>query len=153
MASNNNNRKKYFHIDSGTSSDVIFAILDDVMSDEEEDIDNLMNDSDTEFIADENVDLSTNNCAEVSLLTPTANVHIVESDADSSTEPKNKNKKQKLAKPDAIKWSRKKTVNVRQACNLHAESLHEFPENYTPLEVFQKVCIYFNNIYTGLQPS
>ena len=63
MASNDNNRKKYFHIDSGTASDVIFAILDDVMSDDEEDIDNLMNDSDTEFIADENVDLSTNpNC-------------------------------------------------------------------------------------------
>ena len=63
----------------------------------------------------------------------------MESDADSSTEPKDKNKKQKLAKPDPIKWNRKKTVNVRQACNLHAESLHEFPENCTPLEVFHKV--------------
>ena len=52
----NNKRKKYVRIDRNTRSEEIFALLDEVNSDQEEDIDNLMNDSDTEFIVDENLD-------------------------------------------------------------------------------------------------
>ena len=46
-----NNRKIYFHIGSGTSTDQIFALLDNVLSDNEDKIDKFMNDSNTEFIA------------------------------------------------------------------------------------------------------
>ena len=35
---------------SSLSSDEIYALLDSIVSDEEEDIENLMNDSDTEFV-------------------------------------------------------------------------------------------------------
>ena len=35
---------------SSLSSDEIYALLDSIESDEEEDIENLMNDSDTEFV-------------------------------------------------------------------------------------------------------
>ena len=52
----NNKRKKYARIDRNTRSEEIFALLDEVNSDHEEDIENLMNDSDTEFIVDENLD-------------------------------------------------------------------------------------------------
>ena len=44
-----NSRKRYFHIDGKASSEQIYALLDDVESADKDDIDNLMNDSDTEF--------------------------------------------------------------------------------------------------------
>ena len=50
-----NSRKRYFHIDENASSEQIFALLDDVKSADEYDIENLMNDSDTEFIAEEEI--------------------------------------------------------------------------------------------------
>ena len=50
-----NGRKRYFHIDENASSEQIYALLDDVESADEDDIDNLMNDSDTEFIAEEEI--------------------------------------------------------------------------------------------------
>ena len=46
-----NNRKKYYHIDENTSSNDIFAILSEIDSNDESDIDDIINDSDTEFIA------------------------------------------------------------------------------------------------------
>ena len=48
-----NNQKRYFHIDSGTSTDQRLTLLDTAQSDNEDEIDELMNDSDTEFIASE----------------------------------------------------------------------------------------------------
>ena len=50
-----NGRKRYFHIDENASSEQIFALLDDVESADEDDIENLMNDSDAEFIAEEEI--------------------------------------------------------------------------------------------------
>jgi len=70
-----NNRKKYFHIDADTSTDTIFAMLDTVQSDNEEDIDELMNDSDTEFIAAQEID-GVDEPDNNSILTPEANVHV-----------------------------------------------------------------------------
>ena len=50
-----NSWKRYFHIDEKASSEQMYALLDDVDSDDEDDIENLMNDSDTEFIAEEEI--------------------------------------------------------------------------------------------------
>ena len=49
-----NKRKKYINI-SKSSSEEIYAMLDEVESDLEEDTDQLVNDSDTEFVADEDL--------------------------------------------------------------------------------------------------
>ena len=49
-------KKKYVRTDRNTRSEEIFPLLDEVNSDQEEDIENLMNDSYTEFIVDENLD-------------------------------------------------------------------------------------------------
>ena len=66
-----NKRKKYVRID---------ALLDQVNSDQEEDVDNLMNDSDTESIVDENLDKDIDSDDEpLSVLTPEANNHVVKS--------------------------------------------------------------------------
>ena len=54
-----NKRKIYFHIDCGTSMDPIFALLDAVQSDNEDEINELMNDFDTEFIDSEEIKLLT----------------------------------------------------------------------------------------------
>ena len=48
-----NGRKRYFHIHKSASSEQIYALLDDVESAGEDDIDNLMNNYGTEFIAEE----------------------------------------------------------------------------------------------------
>ena len=45
--------KKYVKIDRETGSDKIFALLDQVESDLEDDTDNLMNNSDTNFTLEE----------------------------------------------------------------------------------------------------
>ena len=54
---NNNNRKRNFHIDSGSSTDKIFASSEIVQSDNEDGIDKLTNHSDMEFIAPEEIEL------------------------------------------------------------------------------------------------
>ena len=50
-----NGRKRYFHIDENASSEQIYALLDVVGSADKDDIDKLMNDSDSEFIAEEEI--------------------------------------------------------------------------------------------------
>ena len=70
-----NGRKRYFHIDENASSEQIYALLDYVKSVDEDDIDNLMNDSDTEFIAEEEITQAAST-QDTSLTTPEANLHV-----------------------------------------------------------------------------
>ena len=87
-----NGRKRYFHIDENTSSEQIYALLDDVESVDEDDIDNLMIDADTEFIAEEEITQAAIT-QDVFLTTPGANLHIVPSDNQSKKKEKSKQKK------------------------------------------------------------
>ena len=50
-----NGRKRYFNIDENVSSEQRYALLDDVESADQDDIGNLMNDFDTEFIAEKEI--------------------------------------------------------------------------------------------------
>ena len=52
----NNKRQNYVQTDRETGSDEIFPLLDEVNSDLEDDIDNLMNDLDTEFVLKESLE-------------------------------------------------------------------------------------------------
>ena len=54
-----NARKRYFNIESLSSRD-IFALLDSIEGDDQGDIENIMNDSDTEFVAKDESIISTN---------------------------------------------------------------------------------------------
>ena len=79
-----NSRKRYFHIDENASSEQIYALQDDVESADEDDIDNLMNDSDTESIAEEEITQAPST-QDTSLTTPEANL---QKKSDTSTQSK-----------------------------------------------------------------
>ena len=64
-------------MDSDASTDQVFTLLNSVQSNNEDEIDELMNDFDTEFIAPEEIKL-TDNQGNVSALTLGTNVHIVD---------------------------------------------------------------------------
>ena len=83
-------RKRQIHIDENAGSEQIYSLLDDVESDDKNDIDNLMNDSDTEFIAEEEI-TQVASTQDTSLTTPEANLHVVPSDNQSKKREKNKN--------------------------------------------------------------
>ena len=70
-----NGRKRHFHIDEIASSEQIFALLDDAESADEDDIDNLMNDSNTEFITGEEITQAAST-QDTFLTTPEANHHM-----------------------------------------------------------------------------
>ena len=73
----NNNQKRQFHTDSVASTDEVFTLLDTVQNDNQYEIEELMNDFDTESIAPEEVIL-TDNPSNESTLKLEANVHIVD---------------------------------------------------------------------------
>ena len=67
---------KDFNIYENISSEQIYALFNNIDSDNEEEIDNLINDADIEFIADEEI-LSANNTLNTSLTTLEANILVV----------------------------------------------------------------------------
>ena len=78
-----NSKKKHFHIDENASSEQIYTFLDDVEENaDEDDIDNLINDSGTEFIAEGETTQATST-QDTSLTTPEANLHAVPSENQS----------------------------------------------------------------------
>ena len=90
----NNNRKGFFYIGSGTSTDQIFPLLDTVQSDNEDEIDESMNDSDKEFVAPEVIEL-TDNPDNASVLTPEANVYVVDKGTTKTKKLATNNKRKK----------------------------------------------------------
>ena len=85
----NNGKKRYFHNEENASSEQIYALLHDVESDDENDLDNLMNGSDNEFIAEEEI-TQTASTQDTSLTTQEANLYVVPSDNQSKKKEKNK---------------------------------------------------------------
>ena len=74
-SSSRGERNKTVRIDRETTSEAIFAYFDEIGSDNESDIENVLNDSDTEFVSEEVLpegDNDNNN-----ILVPEATVHMV----------------------------------------------------------------------------
>ena len=99
-----NSRKRYFHIDKNASSEQIYALLVDVESADEDDIDNLLNDSDTELIAEGEVTQATG-IQDTSLTTPEANFHVIPND--------NQSKKKKEQKRGIVEVDQKGFTLIR----------------------------------------
>ena len=152
----NNKRKKCVRIDRNTRSEENFALLDEVNSDQEKDTENLMNDSDTEFIVDENLDNDIDSDDEpLSVLIPEANIHVVKSStAEANMEESNvvceKESKQKSKRKGKEKATKKKSVDfnwkkrpdskLKQPCALEAEvTIDPLPEHRTPFDIFSAV--------------
>ena len=105
-------------------------MLDEVESDLEEDIDQLVNDSDTEFVADEDLPECPPQSSNNNVLTPEANTHIL---PEANSE-KSFLKRRKKDKAEAtINWSKQTKLNERIPCNLKAEVLHDLNEMSSPL--------------------
>ena len=126
-----NSRKRYFHIDENASSEQIYALLDVVGSADKDDIDNLMNDSDTEFIAEEEITQAAST-QDTSLTTPEANLHVVPSDNQSKK--KEKNKKEEL-----WKWIKKVKVTKQEERHFVPEIQPNLNETVSPIEIFYLV--------------
>ena len=73
----NNNQKRPFHIDSDASTDQVFTLLDAVQSDNKDEINELMNDFDTECRAPEEIEL-TDTPGTVSASILEVNIHVVD---------------------------------------------------------------------------
>ena len=111
-----------------TSNEQIYASLDDVERADKDDIDNLLNDSDTEFIAEEEIKQAAST-QDTSLTTPEANLHVVPSDNQSKK--KEKNKKEEL-----WKWTKKVKVTKQEECHLVPEIQPNLNETVSPIEIF-----------------
>ena len=85
-----NGRRRYFHIDENASNEQIYALWNDIKSADKDDTDNLTNDSDTDFIAEEEI-TQVASIQDTSLNTPEANLHVVPSDNDWTKGTKKKN--------------------------------------------------------------
>ena len=108
-------------------------MLDEVESEMNEDIDQLVNDSDTEFVADEDLSECPPQSSNNNVLTPEANIHILpEANIHILPEAKSKKKLYKKKKKDkaegTVNWSKQAKLNERIPCNLKAEVLHYFNE-------------------------
>ena len=73
----NNDQKRPFHIDSDASTDQVFTLLDAVQSDNKDEINELMNDFDTECRAPEEIEL-TDKPGNVSASILEVNIHVVD---------------------------------------------------------------------------
>ena len=88
----NNARKKYVNIERLSSGD-IFALLDSIESDDEGDIENIKNDSDAEFVAEEESVISTNIIRKEdigdqssSVSVPEPSIHILSTQSEDETD-------------------------------------------------------------------
>ena len=142
----NNKKKHYVKIDSTISSDKILALLEEVESDNEDVIENLMNDSDTEFIIEESVEktIPEEESLSTTVLTPEVNIHVMkETDQinvldDESTTGKKMKKIKKVN--ETFKWSERASPHVPEPCQLVAEvQIEGLNENHTPFDVFVMV--------------
>ena len=123
-----NGRKRYFHIDENASNEQIYALLDDAERADEDDIGNLMNDSDTEFIAEEEITQAAST-KDTSLATQEANLHVVPS--DNQTKKKEKNKKGEL-----WKWTKSVKVAKKKQCHFVPEIQPNLNETVSSIEIF-----------------
>ena len=126
-------RKHYVEIDRGTASEQVLALLNAVESNEEDKIDNLMNDSDTEFIMEEEITekKNENNGNDGGdLLVPDANVHIAS--AENGKDETKKDKKSKGKQKEIPSFTCKKRANPHESeeCTLKAEVIIEEIQEY-----------------------
>lgn len=122
-------KKKYYHIQAMTS-DEVYALLDQVDSDAEEDVDNLMNDSDTEFIlTGDGVDLGSTDELEIGV---SAVIHQEETEGTEE-------KPSTSQKPSNFKWRNTKRVIIGSECSYDGKVLLNDDQNESCYDVFKKV--------------
>ena len=126
-----NNRKKYIHIDRETGSNGIFAILGKTKSETESDIKNVLEDSYTEYLAEEAIPVNKEESHQ--LLTPEATVHV-KGEIFDIDEPPTKKLKKKVAE---LKWKQTSKFAKAKKCTLEPNGLLDIPKSANPLLLFE----------------
>lgn len=147
-----NKRKKYVTIDRDTESDQIFAMLDEVNSDEEDDIENLMNDSDTEFVIEETLNDELDSDDEpLSVLIPEANIHVLKDAETGKNVTENQSRVTTTTKAKQVKkimkqneisfnWTKKLRPKTKEPCSLEADvQIEHSSGSPTPFDIFSAV--------------
>ena len=135
-----NKKKHYVKIDRDTTSEQVLALLDAVEGDQEDKIDNLMNDSDTVFIVEEEIaeeknENGSNDGGDWRI--PDANFHIASAENGEDETKKAKKSKRKQKETPSFTW--KKRANLHES-TLKAEVItDEMQEHCTPFDMFWKV--------------
>ena len=134
------------HIDREMGSNEIFAMPEKIESETESDTENLLEDSDKKYLAEEPI--PDNKEESRQLLTPEATVHA-ESEILDIDEPLAKKIEKKVAE---LKWRRLSTFVKAKKCTLEENVLLEIPENANPLLIF-KGTRNFNELVKHLRPN
>ena len=127
-----NNKEKYVQIDQETSTNKIFAMLDKIESDNESDINKLLEESDTEYVAEEPVPKTKEDSHNI--LIPEANIHIEGTASWCNTEPPKKKLKKKV---DSLKRKRTAKLIKPNKCDLKVKTLFDLPETPSLLLTFE----------------
>ena len=123
-----NGIKRYFHIGEKASSEQIYALVDDVESADEDEIDNLMNDSDTKFITEEEI-IQAASTRGSPLTTPEANLRV--GPCVNQLKKKEKNKKEEL-----WKWTKEVKVTKQEECYFVPEIQPSLNETVSTIKYF-----------------
>ena len=132
----NNNRKRHSHIDNEASTHRVFTLLDAVQSDNEDEIDELMNDFDREFIAREEIKL-TGNPSNVSALTLEANAHVVDQVTTHTKELEIDKKRKKTEESTLLIWKRNVSPHSREYCLLDGRVASQFDESASTFDTYE----------------
>ena len=124
-------KNRYVRINRETGSNEIFAFLEEIESDAESDVENLLEDSDTKFITEEEIRNTNENTHQ--LLTPKAVVHVKSESNESEPQPKKKFK----AKISELKWKGQSRFIKTRKCNLEVTILLNLPENFNVLKIYE----------------
>ena len=125
-----NKRKKYIHIDRETGSNQIYAMLDEIESNTKSDIENLLEDSDAEYVSEELIPDNKEESHRV--LTPEATVHVENESLDVEKSPSKKLKK----KLTALKRKRTSKFIKAKKCTLEENILLDI-ENANPMQIYE----------------
>ena len=126
-----NGIKRYLHIGEKASSEQIHALLDDVETANEHDIDNLMNDSDNEFKTKEEITQAASTRGSP-FTTPGANLHVGPSVNQS-------NKKEKNEKEELWKWIKEVKFTKQEVCHLVPEIQPNLDATVPTIKIFSLV--------------
>ena len=134
----NNNRKICFCIDSSISADQIMALLNTVQSDNKDEIDKQINDSDMEIIALEDLEL-TDNADNASFLTQEANADVVDEGATHTKELETNKKKKNREENTRITQKCSVSPDSRENCLFDGEVSYQFDESASASYIYEQV--------------
>ena len=129
-----NKRKKYIHIDRETGSNQIYAMLDEIESNTKSDIENLLEDSEAEYVSEELIPDNKEESHRV--LTPEATVHVENESLDAEKSPSKKLKKKLKKKVNALKRKRTSKFIKAKKCTLEENILLDI-ENANPMQIYE----------------